>query len=201
MRKNQLSTLLAVCIFSIVSYGQKNKATTDYLNVPGPIAFDQKSYNLSWTSHPADNFYKQEYLTKGDNADRFISMVLLDVITGDVNIRDIVASKVAELKKLKETNPVINYETLDNPKTGQYMIDFLISENAPNGGPGIVERNVYRYQTFADKLGHKGVVLFGISTRSYGGDINKFFASLKLTRNGLINKISKYPIPEIIIKK
>src|SRR6185295_11081977 len=120
----------------------KNKATTDYLNVPGPIAFDQKSYNLSWTSHPADNFYKQEYLTKGDNADRFISMVLLDVITGDVNIRDIVASKVAELKKLKETNPVINYETLDNPKTGQYMIDFLISENAPNGDPGIVERNV-----------------------------------------------------------
>ena len=94
--------LLAVVIYSFSSYGQTKKAVVDYLNLPGPIAFDSKSYNLSWTSHPSANYYKQEYIVKGDNVAKFNSMLMVELVTGDMQIKDVVAAKMEELRKMKE---------------------------------------------------------------------------------------------------
>jgi hypothetical protein len=174
---------------------------TDYLNVPGPVVFDKKSYNLSWTSHPSANYYKHEYIMPGDNVDKFKAMILIDVLTGSLKLKDIVAAKVAELKKMKETNPVVNYETFDNPKSGEYMLDFLLTANGADGKISIAERNVYRYKTFTDKSGKTGVVLFGVSTRSYGVDVTAFLTSLKTTKKDLVNKVAEYKIPAIQILK
>src|SRR5258707_179548 len=99
-----LSILLTIFFFTTVAYGQTNKAATYYLNIPGPVMFEKISYNLSWTSHSTDVYYKQEYIAKGDVAEKFKTMVFFDVITGETNIKDVVAAKVAELKKMKETN-------------------------------------------------------------------------------------------------
>ena len=91
---------------------------------------------------------------------------------------DVVATKNAELKKMKASNPVVNYETFE--KDGEVMLDFLVSENTPDGKYlSIVERNVYRYKSVVDKNGQKGVLLFGVSERAYGDDIDKFFPNLK----------------------
>ena len=199
MAKKLLLPAFIICVFSMVSYGQTS--TKEYLHVPGPIVIQNKSYNLVWTSHPAENYFKQEYVTKGDVVTKFKSMVLVEVVLGDVQLKDIVETKVAELKKLKESNPIINYETFDNPKVGEYMIDFLISDDAPGGIPGILERNVYRYKEFVDKSGQKGILLFGVSVRSYGEDIKNFLTSLKSTRNTLINEVAKFPLPKITIAK
>jgi hypothetical protein len=38
---------------------------------------------------------------------------MLDVITGDTKMEDIVSKKVLNLKKLKESNPVINYQLFE----------------------------------------------------------------------------------------
>ncbi len=187
---------------SFICAGQTNNSKTDYLNVPGPIMFNKSLYNLSWTSHPSGNYYKQEYIKKGDAVDKFKSMILIDVITGNMNISDVVAGKVEELKKLKETNPVVNYESFNNPKIGEYMIDFLLSEASPDGkNLSIIEPNVYRYKTFTDKSGQKGIVLLGVSTRSYGNDIDNFLSSLKSNRSNLTNEVAKYNLPEITIAK
>ena len=202
MKSNHiLSILLTIFFFTTVAYGQTNKAATDYLNIPGPVMFEKISYNLSWSSHPNDVYYKQEYIAKGDVAEKFKTMVFFDVIIGEANIKDVVAAKVAELKKMKETNPVINYEAFDNPKIGEYMLDFLLSENMPDGNLSTVERNAYRYKTFTDKSGKKGILLFAVSTRSYGKDIDKFFASLKSNRKELINAVAQFNIPTISIAK
>lgn len=195
-----LPFLLVSFLFSIASHGQKNK-TVDYLTVPGPVVFNKQTYQLSWSSHPSANFYKQEYIQKGDSADRFTSMVLLDVMTGNVNVKSIAAAKLAELKKMKESNPVINYNSFNNPATGEYMIDFLLTANGADGKMSIAERNVYRYVSFTDKAGKKGVLLFGVSTRSYGDDITPFLVSLKTTKQLLVNEVAAYKVPAIKLVK
>lgn len=65
----------------------------NYLQVSGPLSFNGKSFQLAWSSHPAENFYKQEYLVKGDNPDRFNQMIMIDVITGTSDIKGIVGTK------------------------------------------------------------------------------------------------------------
>jgi hypothetical protein len=189
-----------VVIFSSFSYGQAKKAVVDYLSLPGPVAFDSKSYNLSWTSHPSANYYKQEYIVKGDNVAKFNSMLMVELVTGDMQIKEVVAAKLEELKQMKKTNPFVNYESFDNPKTGEYMIDFLLSQNTPDGKDiSIAERNVYRYIPFADKAGNKGIILFAISTRSYGDKIQPFLVSLKSKKSDLVNKVAQYKFPELKI--
>ena len=199
--KQRLFSLLSVFIISHVSLAQTSKPATDFLHVAGPVMFNNKAYNLSWTSHPNPAFYKQEYLVKGDDANNFHSMLLLDAITGTVTAKDVVANKMAELKKMKENNPAINYAVINNAATGEYILDFLVTANAADGSMTIAERNVYRYKHFTDKSGHKGVLLFGISNRVYGNEINPYLISLKSNRNELVTKVAEVKIPEILISK
>ncbi|MFM6926709.1 MAG: hypothetical protein ACKOU7_14470 [Ferruginibacter sp.] len=184
-------------LLSSVSYAQH---ATDKLNVPGPITVVGKSHALSWTSNPAAGFYKQEYIPAGDKADKFKSMVLLDVSLGNFQLKDIVSTKIAELKKMKETNPIINYEIFQ--KNGEYLLDFMLSANSPDGKKvDIVERNVYRYKTFTDRSGKKGILLFGVSVRSYGNDIDNFLKGLKTGKAALLNEVAQFTIPTISISK
>lgn len=202
MKSIQFTIILSlVMLLSTASLAQTTNSPVDYLNVPGPISFNNTSYNLSWTSHPSETYYKQEYLVKGDPADRFKTMLLLEVLTGATNLKNIADSKVAELKKMKITNPVVTYDLTANSTTGEYFLDFLVSDNDPNGKVNIAERNIYRYTTFTDKAGKKSILLFGISVRSYGNDTGKFLASLKLNRNELLTKVKQFSIPGITIRK
>jgi hypothetical protein len=176
--------------------GQKNNSVKDYLNVPGPVTFSGVSYYLSWTSHPEKSFYKQEYIAEGDNLEKFKTLVMLDAVTGGADIKEVVKRKTTELEKMKQINPVVNYETFE--KDGEYMIDFLLYENSDDGkSVSIAERNVYRYKTITDKSGQNAVLLFGISTRSYGDDIDNFLKDLKATRKNLTNEVAKFNIPEV----
>jgi hypothetical protein len=203
MKQNRTAWLLLISLLlSIQCYSQSKKNVIDYLNLPGPVVFDGKSYNLSWTSHPSGNYYKQEYIVSGDNAVKFNSMIMVELVTGDIKIKDVAAAKIEELKKMKESNPIVNYESFDNPKTGEYMIDFLLSENTADGKDiSILERNVYRYLPFAGKDGKKGIILFGVSTRSYGDKIQQFLVSLKSKKSELVNKMAHYKFPELKIIK
>lgn len=194
--------LLISLVVSLNFYGQAKKAVIDYLSLPGPIAFDSKSYNLSWTSHPSGNYYKQEYIVKSDNPTKFNTMLMVELVTGDMQLKDVVAAKLEELRKMKDSNPMVNYESFENPKTGEYMIDFLLSQNTPDGKDiSIAERNVYRYMPFAGKDGKKGVIFFGVSTRSYGDKIQPFLVSLKSKKSELVNKVAQYKFPELKIIK
>ncbi|MGC4104407.1 hypothetical protein [Ferruginibacter sp.] len=197
---------IALTIFTFLATGQANAQTAkpakEYLNVPGPVVFEKTSFRLDWSAHPSPDFYKQEYLAKGDTTGKYKTILLLDVIVGDVNIKDVVAQKTAELKRMKETNPMVNFESFGNPTTGEYMLDFLLSANSADGKyVTVVERNVYRYKTFTDKSGKKGILLFGVSTRSYGNDIDAFLLALKNNKKDLVNQVAKFTIPEIKIAK
>ncbi|MVM37187.1 hypothetical protein GO730_05265 [Spirosoma sp. HMF3257] len=160
--KQFLYLLLAACLFPLISPAQTAKVPIDYLQVPGPILFEQTAYHLAWSSHPTATFYKQEYIAKGDDPSRFKTMLFFDLLKSSGPVKDVVEAKVAELKKLKESNPLVNYQITVMPKTGEYLLDFLLSQVAPDGkSQSIVERNVYRYKQFSDPSGKKGILLFG----------------------------------------
>ena len=127
-------------------------------------------------------------------------MLMIDVIVGETNLKNIVSLKVAELKQMKAGNPMVNYEIIQNPKTGEYLLDFLLTANAADGTTSIVERNVYRYKTFTDKTGNKGVLLFAVSSRVYAVAVNSFFVALKTNRKVLLNEVAQFKMPEISIK-
>lgn len=193
-------SLFAAIIMSIPSLAQTTKPAVDYLQLPGPIMFENKPYGLSWTSHPAPDFYKQEYLVKGDDPNKFHAMILVDVVTGQSAVKTVLAAKVAELKKMKAGNPMINFEVIENPKTGEYILDFLLTANAADGTIAVAERNVYRYKAFKNKGGQAGVLLFGVSNRVYGADVTSFFTSLKAGRKDLVTKVAQVAMPDITIR-
>ncbi|MFZ1307514.1 MAG: hypothetical protein WAT20_02265 [Ferruginibacter sp.] len=198
MRPIRTLFILIATLFITSSYFAQN--AVDKLNVPGPIVIGKKPHVLTWTSNPTAGFYKQEYIPAGDNVNKFKSMIMLDVSLGNFMLKDIVGAKIAELKKMKATNPLVNYEMFQ--KNGEYLLDFLLSANSPDGKTvDIVERNVYRYKTFTDKTGKKGIMLFGVSVRSYGNDIDAFLRSLKSGKAALLNEVAQFAIPAVTILK
>lgn len=201
--KKTLASLLVVAALALSTAlsGQTKKTVMDYLGLPGPVVFDNKTYKLAWTSHPTNNYYKQEYIAEGDKLDRFNTMVMVELLTGDIKVRDAAAAKLEELKKLKVSNPTINYESFEKAETGEYMIDFLLSQTGEGNATSVVERNVYRYLPFKGKDGEKGIVLFAVSTRSYGVKINSFLTSLKAKKSDLVNKVAAYKLAELKIAK
>jgi hypothetical protein len=187
-------------VIAISSYAQTSKAVTEYLAVPGPIILNKESFGLVWSSHPSATYYKQEYIGSKDKVEKFKKMVMIEVLTGDARAADLAKAKIAELKQLKETNPLVNYEMFQ--KNGEIIIDFLLSENSPDGKSiNVIERNVYRYKEITDKNGKKGVMLFGVSERSYGNDVDAFLSSLKKNKSTLVNAVAAFVIPELTIKK
>lgn len=197
--KKEILLFISAVLLATLSMAQSIKPTTNYLGIEGSIIIDGQSFSLSWSAHPSPNFYKQEYLEKGSPVDKYKTMVLIDVVTGDQDIKAAVTAKINELKKMKASNPVINYDVIRNPSTGEYLVDFLLTANEVDGSVSIVEHNVYRYALFTDKNGNKGLLLFGISTRGYGTEVDNFLLQVKARRKTVISTIAKYPLPAISI--
>ncbi|MBK8554116.1 MAG: hypothetical protein IPL53_24935 [Ignavibacteria bacterium] len=195
----KISIILFGLFLTTISCGKKPDPVYDYLNTGKEIMFNNVKYNLAWSSNPSDNYYKQEYLSGYDTPGNFKKMILLEVITGKKQLKDAVDSKVAELKKLKESDPVVNYELFE--KNGEIMLDFILSQYNPDqNGSDIIERNVYRYKNFTGAIGEEGVLLFGVSERAYGDDIDNFLIALKGKRFDVPNAVGAFVIPEITIK-
>lgn len=189
--------LLAACFCSTILRAQPSPSAVDYLRVPGPLVFEKTPYHLVWSAHPTPTFYKHEYLTAGDQLNQFKTMILLDVVTGKADLRQVVAAKVAELKSLQANNPVVRYEVIETGKPGEALLDFWLSQNAPDGKTIlIVERNVYRYRLFTNSAGQKGILLFGVSKRGYGAEARKFMAAQQARKADLVGQVQGFAMPD-----
>lgn len=196
---SKILTVALTALVTSIAYGQSTKPVTEYLNVPGPIVLKKDTFRLAWSAHPSTNYYKQEYIGVKDNLEKFTKMVMVEVLVGNAKAADLAKAKIAELKQLKLTNPLVNHEVFQ--KNGEYIIDFLLSQNTPDGKKvNIIERNVYRYKEFTDKNGKKGVLLFGVSERAYGNEVDRFLLSLKKNKATLTNAVAAFVIPAITIK-
>lgn len=191
--------LMALLLGSVQSYGQ-NKPAINYLGISGPLTLQKKSYQLIWSSHPDPSLYKQEYITAGDGFPNYKSMITIDFVVGAVTVDDAVRTKLRELDQMKKTLDV-NYEVISNPATGEKIVDCLLGQTAADEQKSIYEHDVYRFRAVTAKSGQKGIVLFALSNRAYGKDINAFLVKLKAERKTWISEVAKVIIPEITIKK
>ncbi len=176
--------------------GTNSGGAVDHLSVPGPIAFGGESYQLSWTSHPTPDYYLQEYLAPGQTSERFQRMVLINAFYGDIDAKAAAAAKINDLNKRKATDPLVNFAVIQNPKTGEIILDFIISSEDADGGT-IVEWNAYRYASLKGQGAKAGVLLFGISRRAYGDDASGFLRGLKAMRPGEIDALANQRLPVV----
>lgn len=199
MKFKCLVSLFGLLVVAFAS-AQDKKNIIEYLNVPGPVILNNTTFKLAWTSNPSENYYKQEYLPAQDNIKTYKKMVSVELLVSDATTEDLASAKMKELKQLKISNPLINYDIFK--KNGEILLDFLISQLSADGKQVIIiERNVYRYKPFSDKNGKKGVMLFGASERSYGNDVDAFLISLKKNKPVLLNAVATFILPQVSIKK
>jgi hypothetical protein len=216
MNKTIYTISMAILLFSCTSSKQEEKKTSseenatavkpadekpvdgviDYLHVPGPIKFNQIDFNLAWSSHPSESYYKNEYLPKGDHQENYNQMIMLELALGDMSVKDAVSAKIKELDDRKSTDVIARYEVSENKKTNEVLLDFMLSEN--NGDKnGIVEWNAYRYANALDKTGKKGIILYSISKRGYGLKATEFLSDIKLNRKHDVDAFVAQDLPKI----
>lgn len=187
---------LALFLMFIAQFVMAQNKVEDYLHLGSKYRFDNKDYELVWSSHPASNFYKQEYILPNENVEKYKRLILIDFIEGDLDPKDVLSGLANSLENSKKQNPVINYKVYE--KNNEYMIDFIMSENSQDGKDVLIlERNVYRYFRI-NTLKRKGILLFGVSDRAYTKkEMDNMFSVLKNNKLELVNKVAKIEVPKI----
>ncbi|WP_347974913.1 hypothetical protein [Foliimonas ilicis] len=170
---------------------------TDYLGMPGPITFDGKAYALSWSSQPNPNYTKQEYLPAGQSSKSYDSMVLVEFVETDLPPLALAKLQIDMLAKRKATDPLVNSNVIQNDKTGEVLLDFILSSKN-EAGEFIVEWNGYRYSQTKNAEGKSGGMLFAISHRAYGNAQSQaFLKSLRDFKGTQIQALATAPLPEL----
>lgn len=187
---------LVLFLMFIAQFVMAQNKVEDYLHLGSKYRFDNKDYELVWSSHPASNFYKQEYILPNENVEKYKRLILIDFIEGDLAPKDVLSSLANSLENSKKQNPVINYKVYE--KNNEYMIDFIMSENSQDGKEVLIlERNVYRYFRINTPK-RKGILLFGVSDRAYTKkEMDNMFSVLKNNKFELVNKVAKIEVPKI----
>ena len=187
---------LVLFLMFIAQFVMAQNKVEDYLHLGDKYRFDNKDYELVWSSHPASNFYKQEYILPNENVEKYKRLILIDFIEGDLDPKDVLSGLANSLENSKKQNPVINYKVYE--KNNEYMIDFIMSENSQDGKEVLIlERNVYRYFRINTPK-RKGVLLFGVSDRAYTKkEMDNMFSVLKNNKFELVNKVAKIEVPKI----
>jgi hypothetical protein len=171
----------------------------NYFGLKESQLFDSVTYKLSWSSHPSESYYKEEYLAAGENNENYKSMLMMDFLITNSSAFDLVQNQVKILTERGKTDFTCVYNLYRSVRKGEYLLDFTLSE-MKDGYITVVEYNIYRYKAYTDKQGHKGVLLIGLSNRAYDKDIETFALNLKAGRRVLLTKFKKYPYPDVEVK-
>jgi hypothetical protein len=199
---NRYFLVFLIALVSHRSFSQTANTPVNYLNTPAAISFNNMSFQLAWSSHPSAAYYKQEYLPKGETLNKFTNMLLLEVLVSPTTIKEAIGAKIAELKQMKATNPYVSYDSSYNAAKNEYILDFVLTANTPDGkGISIAERNVYRYKKYSGKNGETGVVLFGVSKRSYGAEAGKFVKGVGVKKEELVKVVREFEVGVVEVKR
>ncbi len=187
---------LVLFLMLMVQFFMAQNKVEDYLHLGDKYRFDNKDYKLVWSSHPASNFYKQEYILPNENVEKYTRMIMIDFLEGDLTPKDTISNFVNNLENSKKQNPIINYQMYE--RENEYMLDFIISKNSQDGKEVLIlERNVYRYFRINTPK-RKGVLLFGVSDRAYTKkEMDNMFSVLKNKKLDLVNKVIQIEVPKI----
>src|ERR1700739_4706208 len=103
--KISLSFFTIIAFMSLAGFTSKpNDEVVNYFGIPASLDFGKLTYTLSWSSHPNDVYYKQEYIPKGNSVERYKDMVLIDFMITDLTVQQVVARQTDMLKERKKTD-------------------------------------------------------------------------------------------------
>lgn len=182
----------AVMLAVALSLATPAAAQQDAVGIAGPITFDGTAFALAWTSHPAELYYKQEYLPAGEALESYGQMFMVDVLVEGATPESAAAEMIASLEQRKANDPVVNYDMIGNETTGELVLDFLLSDSST--GTLIVEWNAYRYVPYGD-----GVLLYAISRRGYDDGASAFISDLANWRTNAIESLATMELPEVVL--
>ena len=95
---------------------------TEYLSVGKKIEFNGENFELKWSSHPSNEYYKQEYLRKDDKLPKYEKMLMVEAVKGNIPAINVATGKINELESQKRRNPIVNYEKFENKEKNQLGI-------------------------------------------------------------------------------
>jgi len=192
--------IIALLFFTLTGFTKHMpEDVVNYYDTPTTIVFDDINFKLAWSSHPNDSYYKQEYIPNGESVDHFNNMIMIDFIITDATTQTAANAQISNLIERKKTDAVCNYQVLKSPDGNDYMLDFVMSEGSGDN-LDVIEWNAYHYKPYTDKAGHKGVLLFAISRRAYADKCMPFLKELRNYKTNQLNKLIRYPVPEITVK-
>jgi hypothetical protein len=171
----------------------------EYLGVNGPFKIGDYTFHLRWSSHPAENYYKQEYVPSIYDLEKYIQMVMVEVAIGKMKPKDAMEDKIKEIESRKATDKLATYTASTDPKTGDPILEFTLSENYPGDG-AIAEWNLYRYVPYTGPDGKKGLLLFAFSRRGYGVKADPFLGEVSRDSQKFKANFMVLPVPAIKIQ-
>lgn len=194
--KKIIFSFLAISALSLVSF--QIDTIIDFLSTGSILKFENESYQLAWSSHPNDTYYKQEYLRESDNKfENYQKMLIVEAIKSDISLEQASTMKINELNTMKKTNPLVQYKIEKAVNEGEIVISFMLS-----GGKNILEWNMYRYQQQKiDKDAY--LVLYAYSYRNYFStkeDIVTFLDYVKTNNANITALINTVAVPKIQVK-
>jgi len=198
LARNLIVPLAAVAALGLaIATPVMAQEVTDYLGVPGPIAFDGQDYALAWSSQPSPDYTKQEYVPEGQSPESFESMIMVEFLAADMGPLDMAKAQVDTLNARKATDPLVNMDLIQNEQTGEVLLDFIVSSK-DGAGEYIVEWNAYRYANVENADGKQGGMLFAISHRAYGNAASEaFLGGLGDFKGPKIQALATTPLPEL----
>jgi hypothetical protein len=189
-------TTLGAAVIALAAF-TPSLAQSDMLGVPGPLSFQNEDYVLAWSSEASETYVKQEYVPSGQAVESFEDMILVEAVSGSMSPMDAAAAQIKMLEGRKGSDPVVNYDVMQNEGTGEVLLDFVLSDLSAD--PVVVEWSAYRYQELKDG---EGVALMGISRRGYGQDgATEFMGGLGAMRSAAIAALAAFPFPEVSIAR
>ncbi|MCW2121056.1 hypothetical protein [Flavobacterium sp. 7A] len=187
---------VAICTFSLFSF--QINPVTDFLSTGSVLKFEDQNFNLAWSSHPNDTYYKQEYLRASDNKfETYQKMLIVEAVKSNITVEQASNMKLTELTNLKKSNPLVQFKTEKGAKDDEKVISFMIS-----GGHNILEWNLYRYQKQTTN-NENFLVLYAYSYRNYftnKEEIVKFLEYVKSNNTKITSLINAVSIPKIEIR-
>ena len=187
-----IGRLIAAVAMVCIS-GSTVLAQEDAVGAPGPFVLEGQSFELAWTSHPTDTYYKQEYVPEGQTVEAYSQMFMVDVLTNGISVERAAGSMVDGLKQRQASDPVVNFAMIENEATGEIILDFVLSDDS--SATVIVEWNAYRYVPLED-----GVAMFGISRRGYDEGASELLKGMKGWRMGTIQALAELDLPEVVVE-
>lgn len=195
---------LLILAMSLLSCTSLFANPIDRLGVPGPLKFNQTSFNLAYSSNPKAGFYLQEYLPKNETLEQFNQMLSITVLdNAQVSIPELLKAKTQELDQRKRTDSVTNYAISANKDQSSYILDFIVS--APKAGNpdqlSIIEFNVHQYTMTNLGNGRRGLILYTYSKRTYADkDMEYLMKNLSAIRQNFIQEMATTKLPVIRLK-